>query len=1106
MTTPDKTTPEEEKTRPLLPNHSSLPEDKWSGFGVEGIQLIQPNSFERRLYSIDELHESGIPEILAHPFAYSIKLRNYVFIPHMNIDMSDLFLQFSTLIKAIFLGIIEPVRYPLENLGPLGKMVESAYPAMENLVTLEWDGTAIGGIYPESLVFPGIGAIKSLNDIQSEIIRVENHYGLDKIKHSFARWVKSITNMETPPTWADRLNNMISKGGTWDASDDKFNADDIAGGELLGLLNVDVSDNGNNPTITKKVRLVRYTDHILICNSSGEVVSLSNARIELNLNQEGHINCNDPVNNITACATCNNIGKGPEILQKGFFKDKNGEFIIWKDFENCPLPDGCTAISYSYLDRAENNNGHAILTFGNLSLKISGKLLTPDDIRCDKTIGFAINDRTDVPIKPATDVPIKPEYIHLVDWDEANLSNNRINLLKLKGGATFNCNVDNLDTEDGSGSSILLFPSFECPKWKVNYAYLIVEKPELLQKDISMRLFNIEPNSTEELTDQSLKNLEGQVTELPITHIALTLGGDTELGLIKIKRRRIDPGTANLDISLDFGTSNTILAYSYSTPGQKPKELKITDKTMDVLDNSILDKSLVRDNYYWLPTFEPRDEDVPVTSIPSEIKCKDKPLQSKSLNTPIKNYSVSSPWYEVLGEAGTTLSNFKWYKHHALFTGAELRKAYLKLIMHIAMATLREDKACRSISFKATYPLAFNMNTYDEYRNLFYDPEGRGLLAQLSKETGIEIVPSMVDNSFELISESHAGRSMFLTSGRELVIDIGGGTIDIALSQKDQIIAVDSIKYGGNKFIEYLVKTGLPIKVEANQSQRVIDLSLENNNYEEKFFAINSQIRKLGFLKAIVEPLQESQEDEDVRVLAALKLYFCSILGYIIPILNKHEIQNNITIYPIGNAWQFLFADTTISSPEEFVKSYFASMNITADVNNANLRSGKKAVAKGALHIKTIQRPDLTKPIKNIVGLPNAKIGKENIDMFADIPLIIEHQGKIDDLNVELKNCFKPDGPDGRDDGYLENILSLLNLDSDYCDNILNLDTVKKQIRKSRTDFSRMMSSLNKIVRDNSIQLGNDRRLYLTRSLHGIFLEEIFQSMVMGLPEEEPDA
>ena len=1081
-------------TTPLLPNYSNLPEDTWAGFGAEGIQLIQPNTFVRRLYSIDELHESGIPEILAHPFAYSIKLRNYVFKPYVDIDMSDPFLQFSTLIKAIFLGIIKPVPYPLENLGPLGKMIETAYPAMENLVTLERDGTAIGGIYPESLVFPGIGAINSLIGIQPEIISAEKHYGLDKIKHSFLTWVNAITSMQNPPTWANRLHNMISNGGTWDASDDRFKTDDIAGGELLGLLNVDVSDNGNNPTITKKVRLVRYTDHILICNSSGEVVSLSNARIELNLNQEGHINCNDPVNNITACTTCSNIGEGPEILEKGFFQDENGEFIIWKDFDNCPLPDGCTAISYSYLDRANNNNGHAILTFGNLSLKISGKLLTPDDIRCDKIIGFAINAKTDV--------PIKPEYIHLVDWDETTLSNNRINLLKLKGGATFNCNVDNLDTEDGSGSSILLFPSFECPNWKVNYAYLLVEKTELLQKDISMRLFNIEPNSTEELTDQSLKNLEGQVTELPITHIALTLGGDTELGLIKIKRRRIDPGTANLDISLDFGTSNTILAYS--TPGQKPEELKITDKTMDVLDNQNLAVSVVRDNYYWLPTFEPRDEDVPVTSIPSEIKCKDKPLQSKSLNTPIKNYSVSSPWYEVLGEAGTTLSNFKWYKHHALFTGAELRKAYLKLIMHIAMATLREDKACNSISFKATYPLAFNMNTYDEYRDLFYDHAERGLLTQLIKETGIHIAPSMVDNSFELISESHAGKSMFLTSGHELVIDIGGGTIDIALSRDNQIIAVDSIKYGGNKFIDYLVKTGLPITVTAHQ--RDIDLSLANKNYDEKFFTINSQIRKLGFKDAIVDILQTSESAEHVRVLAALKLYFCSILGYIIPILKKHEIQDNITIYPIGNAWQFLFADPSIGRPEEFVKNYFASMNITAYVNNANLRTGKKAVAEGALHINTVQKPDLTKPIKNIVGLPKAKIGNTIIGMFDEIPLEIEHQGEKDELSVELKDCFKPDSPDGRDDCYLENIISLLNLDSDYCDEILNLDIIKSQISESKTDFSRMMSALNKIVRDNSIQLGNDQRLYLTRSLHGIFLEEIFQSMVMGLPEEAPDA
>ena len=524
---------------PLLPNLSSEPTDKWEGFAREGMHPLQPDDFESRLYSIENIHENGIPEVLAHPFAYSIKLRCYNFDPlttNYNFDsddpisfnFNDPFIQFSILIKAMFLGIIRPEPYPLDTLGSLGKIIETAYPDMTDFVALEWNGATIGGIYPECLVYPGIREVQSLIDIQFEIIKKENHYGQDNIKSSFMTWVQAVTALPTPPTWANRLLNMIGTGGTWDTT----GIGPIAGGagSHLGLIRAKVDPAGSH-----NLTLVRYTDHILTCNRSDGVtdVSLSDAAIALDLGSGGNVDCNNPNNNIPECKRCKDRGNGPIILEKGFFQDKNGGFIIWKDFENCPIPDGCTGISYTYTDESMKE-GYAILNFGKLSLKISGKLLTPDDIRCDKIIDFGN--------KKATDIPIKPDYIHLVEWDESSLSNNQINLLRLKGGATFNCGHE-FEIMDGTGSSILLFPSFECSDWKINYAFLIGSAR--IGGKLHMRLFNITPDSIKELTGQPIKQAEGDITELPITHIALSSDNE-ELGMIKVKRRKIDPGTATI--------------------------------------------------------------------------------------------------------------------------------------------------------------------------------------------------------------------------------------------------------------------------------------------------------------------------------------------------------------------------------------------------------------------------------------------------------------------------------------------------------------------------------------------------------------------------------
>ena len=85
-------------SKPLLP---VIDPDKypWTQFNEEGLQIIEPDDFINRLYKIENINSSSVPDILAHPYVFNSKLKRK--------DISSLE-QFSIIIKGIFLGIIKP--------------------------------------------------------------------------------------------------------------------------------------------------------------------------------------------------------------------------------------------------------------------------------------------------------------------------------------------------------------------------------------------------------------------------------------------------------------------------------------------------------------------------------------------------------------------------------------------------------------------------------------------------------------------------------------------------------------------------------------------------------------------------------------------------------------------------------------------------------------------------------------------------------------------------------------------------------------------------------------------------------------------------------------
>src|SRR4030067_191222 len=103
----------------------------WPVFHKFGLVPVNTQDFEGRLYSFENIRSTGIPCLFAHPFVFSNKLQR---------DQSGIsleFKQFSTLIRGIFLGVIDVETISIPNLDRLGAVAQGFEPRINNLSVLK---------------------------------------------------------------------------------------------------------------------------------------------------------------------------------------------------------------------------------------------------------------------------------------------------------------------------------------------------------------------------------------------------------------------------------------------------------------------------------------------------------------------------------------------------------------------------------------------------------------------------------------------------------------------------------------------------------------------------------------------------------------------------------------------------------------------------------------------------------------------------------------------------------------------------------------------------------------------------------------------------------
>ena len=917
---------------------------KWPIGKDVGLQAINRGDFNGRLYSLSKVNSFGVPSFFAHPFAFSKKLEN---------GDATAFELFSILIKGIFLGVVK--LKSIDNVGLLGDAAKNFKEGggSDSFIMLYYEGIPIGGLYPESLVFPAIlldryfklskikeegltpeekdelNSLKNhweqvLRRLQQKIDEEERKFGKDILAYSFKEWADQrdkeiVGDTQNPnrPVW---LNKILNVADNW-TKDYKKPADIGYHLKILPSDKTKVIDLNNEIT---QIPLVRFVQNPIVCITDVGQINLTEKEEVLRLGPGKKILCTvSTTSNGFLCPDCPKNGEGPIIEEKGFFERSPGQYIIW-NIPDIPLPSGCTGIEY-----ITGVTGGAILKFGRLKVEVRGKVLTKDDILCKRVIRF---ENVKIP-----DLPVKLDYVDCVSAVSPTDSTYQI---KLKG-------VDRRiphtpEFIQGDEASILLWPSFTADDWKVNYFFFHGSKGfNDLKPFLRLRLKS--GSITEPFIPPDVKvGMGGCKTDSPITHVEVlreTNGERENVGIFKDTRIPAPGKTTVYDLSLDFGTSNTSLAIEHNGI----RELEIKDETIDLLDKHY-DKNLIHKNSWWLPTYIPPEVSI-LKSIPSELIFRDKFMRSpESLPDPLAKYTIPHPLFFRIGAEAHITTNFKWEAYKP-FRGREedTVKAYLKTVMLMALAFLRKDYLASGVNLIATYPLAFGSKKRDNYREWL-----ETILSELGGETGMTVefkTTHTAKSRRDLVAESDAGIARSAPTGAAFVVDIGGGTTDIALTLLGRkFLAVDSIKYAGNVYINYLATKLFPDMLEKESACRNIRDEVEKIQCREIY--LQRQIRNKGIGNGVFEKYRDKPSRDTAQLVLAK--FFDGLFEYLCRILHANKLTDNVTLYPIGNGWMLL-EGLGIDNIRTHLKNKFRERGITLDVTISQTFTMKGAVATGAL-------------------------------------------------------------------------------------------------------------------------------------------------------------
>jgi hypothetical protein len=369
---------------------------------------------------------------------------------------------------------------------------------------------------------------------------------------------------------------------------------------------------------------------------------------------------------------------------------------------------------------------------------------------------------------------------------------------------------------DHVGPELVVWPSFAAPDWTQYGLFRLdrkagaVHPADALQVQAFAEGRPLAPVGHERRTDEAAAYAYSQAPEV-LELVAPTAPGlpSQALGVILPRYRPVPAPTAECwKIGVDFGTSNTVVAIHRD--GQGEEEVLKHERVLLPLTQPGADLPFFVESFFVPASIAPEPFNTAVVYL-AAIPSYDPGQEPVGLRVNIP----FSGWVKDDGR-NRVAADLKWSsepREHFL-AAAFLRTTASLALSHAREAGVRPG----NVTFAYAFPRAFERDREDALRGRWrailappgtpetaFNPAGGG--DDAIRDRTPKLARAMDEGSSAL--RYFLGRSEMATTGAlSVMIDIGGGTSDLAAYARSKAVALDSLRWGGRDLTGSRVRRG----------------------------------------------------------------------------------------------------------------------------------------------------------------------------------------------------------------------------------------------------------------------------------------------------------
>lgn len=453
-------------------------------------------------------------------------------------------------------------------------------------------------------------------------------------------------------------------------------------------------------------------------------------------------------------------------------------------------------------------------------------------------------------------------------------------------------------------------------------------------------------------------------------------------GLLLLKpARKIEGSYKTWTVGVDFGTSNTSIFYRESEE-ESPMPLPINNHWIQITQAQLDELK-----YYLFTQF------LPLTSQSGEIEgifpslfllFKQREVAPEPFIDGIILFDEPTKWPDLISDSNVQ-QNLKWTDDR---NKRRLISAFLKQILLMIGAEAKKNQVS-ALKLRWSYPSAFSKKMVNEFQAAWEQ-----LKEKASSEIGLDITIESYETESVAVCKymmEEQQATVAASSRAQVIVDIGGGTSDIAVWLGGDLKAQTSLLLAGNIISEYAEKSP-DFRDAIAEIVNIPDLArlMKDRNLSSAVLNIVLKRNETRIIHDIVTAALDSKP-AFVRARTIILFTFSAVLYYVGLILKHLNSTNPIDaadIYLSGNGAKLLTWVSSDSGRTDALKAILRKAASTVSLNEVTLKftnAHKQEVARGLLFTNYL--PDAESRIVQIVGETGYKLMPEAQDLSAEFDL-----------------------------------------------------------------------------------------------------------------------